>query len=243
MKAELSFRGVPHTLAQEEDARAAADLLARFVGISPARVADVRAEPRSTWPALAERFPNAEIVPLDASGIDDRASAGGRGAFDLIYFSGGLESPLPPPRRPSRLVKRLAAGGRLAFQFPNNLYEPNRALMRMVAAEGPWAKRLLSVAKTRPFNQTMEGLHALLSPHCASVDIWETTYLLAMNGTAGIVDLMTGSLAPFLAPLDEASQRKFLDRYSAELTRAYPAEPDGKVLLRLPRMFFVAQRA
>ena len=64
-----------------------------------------------------------------------------------------------------------------------------------------------------------------------------------MNGIGAIIDLMkAGSLAPFFAPLDEASQRKFLDRYSAELTRAYPAQPDGKVLLRFPRMFFVAQR-
>jgi trans-aconitate 2-methyltransferase len=54
--------------------------------------------------------------------------------------------------------------------------------------------------------------------------------------------MMARSLAPFLATLDETSQRKFPDRYSAELTRAYPAQPDGKVLLRFPRMFVVAQR-
>ncbi len=84
----------------------------------------------------------------------------------------------------------------------------------MIAADGPWAKTLLPVAKTRPFNETMEGLYALLSPVCASVDIWETTYLRAMNGAGAIIDLMrAGSLAPFLALLDEPSQRKFLDRF------------------------------
>ena len=43
----------------------------------------------------------------------------------------------------------------LAVQFPNNPYEPNRALMRLVAADGPWAKTLLPVAKSQPFDETM----------------------------------------------------------------------------------------
>jgi len=142
-----------------------------------------------------------------------------------------------------KLVQRLAPGGRLAVQFPNNLYEPNRALLRMVAADGPWAKSLLPVAKAQPFNQTMEGLYALLRPICASVDIWETTYLCALDGVEGIVDFMKASgLAPFLAPLDPSAQRKFLDRYAAELARAYPEQSDGAVLMRFPRIFVLAKR-
>ena len=121
------------------------------------------------------------------------------------------------------LVTRLSQGGSLVVQVPNNLYEPNRALLRMVAADGPWSKKLLPIAKTRPFNETMEGLYALLSLVCASVDIWETTYLYAVNGVEAIVDLMKAhSLAPFVRPLDESSRRRFLDRYVTELARAYP---------------------
>jgi trans-aconitate 2-methyltransferase len=33
-----------------------------------------------------------------------------------------------------------------------------------------------------------------------------------------------------------------LSRYRAELSAAYPKQPDGKVLLRYPRLFFVAQK-
>src|SRR5580693_6944306 len=78
-----------------------------------------------------------------------------------------------------------------------DLYEPTRALMRMIAADGPWAKTLLPIAKTRPFNETMEGLYALLSPICAAVDIWETTYLHAMPDVAAIVEWMEPTrLAP-----------------------------------------------
>jgi trans-aconitate 2-methyltransferase len=122
------------------------------------------------------------------------------------------------------------------------LYEPSRALMRMIAADGPWVKTLLPIAKTRPFNETMEGLHALLNPICAALDIWESTYLHAMAGVAAIVEWMEAtSLAPFLAPLNEADRRRFLDRYAAELRQAYPALPDGAVLFRSRRLFVLAQ--
>ena len=62
----------------------------------------------------------------------------------------------------------------------------------MIAADGPWAKKLLPIAKTRPFNESMEGLYALLGSMCASVDVWETTYLYALNGVASIVELDEG---------------------------------------------------
>jgi trans-aconitate methyltransferase len=48
-------------------------------------------------------------------------------------------------------------------------------------------------------------------------------------------------LAPFLAALDEADRREFLDRYADELRHAYPTLPDGAVLLRSRRLFILAQ--
>jgi trans-aconitate 2-methyltransferase len=48
-------------------------------------------------------------------------------------------------------------------------------------------------------------------------------------------------LAPFLSPLDEANRHAFLDRYTAELRAAYPALPDGRILLRSRRLFVLAQ--
>jgi trans-aconitate 2-methyltransferase len=162
--------------------------------------------------------------------------------FDLICSNGSLEMVPSLPELLPMLVGIVAAGGCLAVEFPNDLYEPTRVLMRMIAADGPWAKTLLPIAKTRPFNETMEGLYALLSPICAAVDIWETTYLHDMASIAAVVEWMeTTSLAPFLTALDEPDRREFLDRYADELHQAYPTLPDGGVLLRSRRLFILAQ--
>jgi len=105
-----------------------------------------------------------------------------------------------------------------------------------------WAKKLPPITKSRPFDETLEGLYAHLAPHCASVDVWEMTYLHALNGVASIVEFMkTTSLAPFLKPLDEKSRKMFFDRYASELARAYPAQPDGKALLRFPTISVLAR--
>ncbi len=208
-------------------------------------------------PLLTGRFPDAEIEAFDLSQLTDRAAdrrperivgqgSGGRfparEKFGLICLDGSLELLPSMPRLLPQFVGMLDAGGWLAVQIPNDLYEPSRALMRMIAADGPWAKKLLPIAKTRPFNESMEGLHALLRPISTSLDIWEATYLHVMSGVAAIVELMEDtSLAPFLAPLDPSDRRKFLARYAAELDEAYPAQPDGSVLLRLRRLFVLAQ--
>ena len=103
------------------------------------------------------------------------------------------------------LAPRLAPGGRLAVQFPNNLYEPYRALLRFIAADGPWAKTLLPVAKSQPFNETMEGLYALIQPDLRSGRYLGATYLCVLSRISAIVDFMkASSLTSFLPPLDEA---------------------------------------
>ena len=228
--------------------RAALDLVRRIPNRAPRRIADVYKGRGSMRALLARRFPGAEIEAFDLLRLTDhdpnpgahRLSRGHK--FDLICSNGSLEMVPSLPELLPMLVGIVAAGGCLAVEFPNDLYEPTRALTRMIAADGPWAKTLLPIAKTRPFNETMEGLYALLSPICAAVDIWEATYLHAMPDVAAIVEWMepTG-LAPFLAALDEPDRREFLDRYADELRQAYPTLPDGGVLLRSRRLFILAQ--
>ena len=227
--------------AQEHGMRAAIDLLRHIPMRAPRRIADVYKERGPMRALLASRFPHAEIEAFDLSqpiGESDRRF-GAEHKFDLLCLNGAGTS--LPPLLPM-LVGMVSAEGCLAVEFPNDLYEPNRALMRMIAADGPWAESLVPIAKTRPFNETMEGLYALLSPLCRVVDIWDATYLHAMESVAAIVEWMEATrLAPFLSVLNAVDRRRFLDRYAAELDQAYPALPDGKVLVRSRQLFVLAQ--
>lgn len=220
---------------------AALDLLRRIPVRAPRRIADVYRGRGSMRGLLARRFHGAEIEAFDLQSDGVQGLDGGR-RFDLICSNGTAEMAPSLKRLLPVLVGMVSAGGCLAVEFPNDLYEPSRALARMTAADGPWAKTLMPIAKTQPFNETMEDLYAFLSPLCAALEIWEATYLHRMESVAAIVEWMEATrLQPFLSALDEHDRRKFLDRYAAELSEAYPALPNGGVLLRSPRIFVLAQ--
>ena len=243
----------------EERTRPAIDLLSRIPKFWPERAVDLGCGPGIATALIARNFPHAEIVGVDQDeealqiarallpGIRFDHLDIGRWApikpYDLIFSNGALKS-IPNHRRLlPKLLSTVKTGGYIALQIPNNLQEPNRALMRMVAADGSWAKKLVPIAKSRPYIEASEDIYTMLRPLCASIDLWETTYIHPLNGVGAIIEWMKATgLGQFLTLIDDAEQQKFLDLYAAELSRAYPAQPDGTVLLRIPRLFILAQR-
>ncbi len=141
------------------------------------------------------------------------------------------------------LIGALKPGGALAVQMPDNLEEPSHRLMREVASEGPWAAKLKDAAAARAERHSAEWYFRLARAHAPHVDIWRTTYLHPLAGARAIVEWLKGTgLRPFLDPLEESERQAFLACYEDAIAKAYPAEPDGTVLLHFPRLFFVATR-
>ncbi len=129
------------------------------------------------------------------------------------------------------------------MQVPDNLDEPSHRLMREVAAAGPWAARIGDAASLRAPRHPPEWYCAAAARAGARVDLWRTTYYHPLAGAAGVVDwLKATGLRPFLAPLGEDERAGFLAAYQAAVAEAYPALPDGTVLLPFPRLFIVATR-
>ncbi len=63
------------------------------------------------------------------------------------------------------------------------------------------------------------------------------------GGAAAIVEWFKGSgLRPYLQPLDADQREAYLERYTAEVGRAYRTFAGGEVPLPFPRLFIVAVR-
>ncbi|CAN5292314.1 trans-aconitate 2-methyltransferase [soil metagenome] len=221
---------------------------------------DIGCGPGNSTQVLQARYPEAAISGIDSSedmiaaarkrlpdgdfALADIATWRDPGPYDIILANAALQwLPDHATLLPS-LVGKLAPGGSLAVQMPDNLDEPAHQLMRAIAADGPWAGKLAGAAGLRAPRHDPAWYYRALHGHVAALDIWLTTYHHPLaGGAAAIVEWFKGSgLRPFLDPLDADERAAFLDRYQAAVALAYPALADGTVLLPFPRLFIVAVR-
>jgi trans-aconitate 2-methyltransferase len=106
------------------------------------------------------------------------------------------------------------------------------------------------VAKGFTFQREVREWHShaaafyydLLAPHAARLDLWETEYIHIMDGAEAIVEWYKGTgMRPFLEALpNDAERTRFSGEYLDAIRRAYPPQPDGKVLFPFRRIFLVA---
>jgi trans-aconitate 2-methyltransferase len=242
-----------------ERTRAARDLLAEVPLASAGLIYDLGCGPGNSAALLSQRFPAARIVGLDTSEamLADARTRVPQARFikqdianwspdeppDLIFANAALHFLPEHDRLFPRLASYLAPRGVLAAQMPSTASESSHALMRMIAAEGPWSSRLLPIAKTQPLIAEYEDYYEWLRPFASRVDMWMTTYLHPLDGPQGIADWFEGSaLQPFLERLDDDERCAFLARYRDGLKQSYPLRSDGKALLAYPRLFIVAIR-
>ncbi len=127
--------------------------------------------------------------------------------------------------------------------MPDNRQEPSQALMRMVAAEGPWANLLTPIAKTRAVIGAHADYYGWQKPLSVRIEIWQTTYVHAQNGVSAGFDRIRGSaLGSFRDPRDDRDCEQFFERYMRGLSDTYPVEPDGSGLPLYPRLFVMARK-
>jgi trans-aconitate 2-methyltransferase len=242
---------------EDERTRPARDLLAQVPLAEPARIVDMGCGPGNSTELLVERWPSAAVVGRDSSpamlaearkrlpkarfDVADATSWVPEASTDLV-FANAIYQWLPDHlTQLPRVLGALGKGGVLAVQMPDNLAEPTHELMRAVAADPRWAARLAAAA--RGALPPPRVYYDALKPVARRIDIWHTIYNHVLDDATAVVEWVKGTgLRPFLEPLDEQEREAYLSRYSTEVARAYPPASDGKVLLRFPRLFIVAQR-
>jgi trans-aconitate 2-methyltransferase len=256
----LSWSAKQYVAFEDERTRPVRDLLGALPPIEAHAVIDLGCGPGNSTEVLAARYPQATISGIDSSSdmieaarrrlphisfaVKDLQAWNDPGPFDVILANAVLQW---VPRHESllpALVKRLARGGALAVQMPDNLDEPAHRLMREVAAEGPWAAKLAAASEARARLPGAPWYYELLRPLCSKIDLWRTTYYHFLAGGAeALVEWFKGSgLRPFLEPLNAAESGAFLEHYTAAIAKAYPTLPDGSVILPFPRVFLGAIR-
>ena len=246
----MTWSPAQYTKFEADRTRPVRDLVAA-IPTTPTTAIDLGCGPGNSTEILRARFPDAALTGLDSDPAMIAAArqrlpdisfeiadlATWQGTADLILSNAVLQwLPNHTTLLPS-LLHRLTPGGTLAIQMPDNLEEPAYRAMRDVA--GPDLMR--RAEGQRGTMETSTAYYAALKPHCAQVDIWRTTYFHVLDSHDAIVEWFRGSgLRPYLAALDEPGKADFLTRYRAAVAEAYPANPDGTVLLPFPRLFLVA---
>lgn len=243
---------------ESERTRPSQDLIGRLADCHPDRVLDLGCGPGNSTRQLAARFPQADLLGVDASEEMLRRAREQypqlafqrclapqeldrlEGGFDLIFSNACLQWIPNQTALLEALFAKLNPGGVLAVQIPLVQRAPfYRRLNRLITTER-WS-RLSSV---QCFYNEEPGVYAdwLLS-HGYRFSMWETTYYHWVDSVDGVLEWYRGSgLRPYLDALGEAERAAFLADLRAEVADAYPVRQTGCVQLTMPRFFFTAEK-
>ncbi|SLJ96998.1 trans-aconitate 2-methyltransferase [Arthrobacter sp. P2b] len=225
------------------------DLTGRVHADRPARVVDLGCGPGNLTATLAERWPDAEVVGLDAS-ADMLAKAADHAArHPSLHFEQADITHWTPPAGTDVVVSNAALqwvpghqelmrswlaalrpGAWFALQVPGNFNAPSHALMRDLAASERWAPKLGGVLRGgESVGEPADYLDILLDAGY-SADAWETTYQQVLPGQDPVLEWVRGTaLRPVLNVLSPEDGAQFEAEYAASLRGAYPQGRRGTI--------------
>lgn len=233
------------------------DLINRIPERSIKRALDIGCGPGNSTAAVAQRFPSAEVIGVDAS--DDmlqkaRAShpglrfekcfvpegLGALGSFDLIFSNACLHWIPDHPQLLKALFAHLNESGSLAVQMPLAYDAPFYRLLYAMIKEPKWSA--LGLERGSKFNILQpERYFDLLSGLSSSFQMWETYYYHTVDAPDGVLEWYKGSgLRPYLDLLDESGRSDFLAELLRRVEAEFPRREGGNVILKMPRLFFAA---
>ncbi len=235
------------------------DLTAQVEAAAPRVVVDLGCGPGNLTVTLANRWPQAQVLGIDASpDMIERAQAAhdspnvrfecadvrswNASGADVVVSNAMLQW-VPDHQELLRgWLDQLAPGAWLAFQVPGNFDSPSHALMRDLASASRWRSKLGSALRHTDAVEDPGGYLQLMLDAGYHTNVWETTYLQLLQGENPVLDWVRGTgLRPVLELLDPSEVREFEDEYGAALQEAYPAGPHGTVF-PFRRIFCVGRK-
>jgi trans-aconitate 2-methyltransferase len=245
-----------------ERTRPCHDLAGQVFVSNPRCVIDLGCGPGNSTEVLAARWPEAEIVGLDSSAqmiaaarssqpartwiqqdIAEWAATSG-GKFDVVFSNAAIQWLSDHGTLLPRLLERVESGGALAIQVPAGLNAAQYRLMREIAQSPAWRSNFPAEGVQESHAEEMSVYYDVLAPRARAIDFWMTTYLHILSNAEAIVEwYKSTALRPFLDALrNPADRERFTAEYLGEIRKAFPPQPDGRVLLPFPRIFLIAYR-
>ena len=162
---------------------------------------------------------------------------------DLIFSNAALQWLDGHAELLPDLFRHVAPRGVLAVQMPANFDAPSHRHLASLAGDARWIRRVGHLRRGNPVADLVQYI-GWLDPDATSIDAWETTDYLWLDGDDAVLQWMKGSaLRPFLSTLDVDDAREFERDLATKLAASYPKRPDGRTLFPFTRRYFVAMRA
>jgi len=163
------------------------------------------------------------------------------GGYDVAFSNACIQWIPDHPRLLREMLGLLRPGGVMAVQTPMNYEEPIHLIIEEVTTSGKW----------RPFfpnprifhNLTQPEYFDLLAEIASGFALWETVYFHRMDSHEAILEWYKGTgLRPYLNVLPEEKKAEFEYDIRQQVALRYPVQPNGEIIFRFPRFFFLAYK-
>ncbi len=225
--------------------------------LDPKKIVDIGCGPGNSTAVLKSRFPQAELWGVDNSPnmlADAKKNYPEIGwklcdaatqlhtldtDFDLVFSNACIQW---VPNHSALLVgfmDRLSPGGVLAVQVPYNQNEPIHRILKQLALSERWQASFREIRSF--YTLRADEYYQNLSSLSSRVVLWETIYYHILDSHLAILEWYRGTgLRPYLNQLKEEEKDAFEQDVLNLIRENYPLQPDGRVIFRFPRLFFIA---
>lgn len=239
--------------------RPSVDLIRNIPVLNPRNILDVGCGPGNSTAELYKNFPKSKIVGIDSS--EDmlmRAEAAYPNLkflkcsvpnelerieekFDIIYSNACIHWIPNQELLLKALMDKLAAGGALAVQIPVIQKAPFYEMLGKVLTQDKWRDKLGGIKNFH--NLLPEEYYDILSGLTDNFELWETVYYHKVSDFGDIIEWYKGSgLRPYLEALSVNERAEFESDILSRIKQMYNRQADGNIILKMPRLFFVAQK-
>lgn len=231
------------------------DLISRIRELKPKNILDIGCGPGNSTYQLHKAFRTAKVTAVDNS--ENMLNKARRtykdiefikcdvsneldmidGSFDLIFSNACIHWIPGQENLIKNIAAKLSDNGVLAVQIPLIQEAPFYKMLSELVLAPKWREKLSRVKNF--YNLLPEEYYDVLSQLSSEFDIWQTTYYHIVDSFDGVIDWYKGSgLRPYLDALGEMEQAEFQNDILRQIPAFYHEQKDGRVILKMPRLFF-----